>query len=642
MIKSFKDFDDELRGQKIYEAEVFDDVREENEDVFKEEDVIVPEMISDNKFLLKISKIVLKRLDASGLGEFGVHPTIITIDDVPGVYFYNYDDPSMNIVICRNTNGKHAYLFRKFNMGDNNVADLVLSTTKLGFSDIIDQLISNLTPNAIEEGLICEWVEGSFNYSEKDVEKVANMPVDVRQMIINLLKDDSANGVSKKIFNNNTVEPNATIYATIEGIYGRVNQSNVKKVIDIFDRALNKKTDHEEVFNVLNDCKFGGKTAISSASGISAMVDDGEMEEFSEAYKKRVEQDTKEYESSMDRIYEMAVAMCRYVKQNGDLDDDDLSALPKRAMIITGKGGIGKSESIRRALSDEGMIEDRDYYNMTSGSTAVQALFKKLYDYNGKLLIFDDSGELFNSTYKLNMWKHALDPDVENADIELSRAATGDKSGDSRMYVPSGKTRQERYFLEVGHSSLEEKGKFQKKRFAELEKKYREETGDHSSLTATQRNEFNEIIALEWNKMEEEKEPLMPNKFKYKGVVVIISNDTRDAFKKEVGVGNWNAIVDRMRSFDLHPMAESIWAVIKKILIKQRDASEETLPSKMCMIPRDIVDEFIEEVERLLEMPQYREMTFRIVAKDMHRVLNGSKGRAHWKEDLAGLMDINK
>ena len=642
MIKSFKDFDDELKSQKIYEAEVVDDVRDENENVFTEDDVVVPEMISDNKFLLKISRIVLKKLEASGLGEFGVHPTIININDVPGVYFYNYDNPSMNIVICRNTNGKHAYLFRKFVMGENNIADLVLSTTKLGFSDIIDQLISNLTPNAIEEGLICEWVEGSFNYSEKDVDKVANMPVDVRQMIINLLKDDSANGVSKKIFNNNTIEPNATIYTSIEGIYGRVNQSNVKKVVDIFDRALNKKTDHDEVFNVLNDCKFGGKTAISSASGISARVDDGEMEEFNEAYKKRVEQDTKEYESSMDRIYEMAVAMCRYVKQNGDLDDDDLSALPKRAMIITGKGGIGKSESIRRALSDEGMVEDRDYYNMTSGSTAVQALFKKLYDYNGKLLIFDDSGELFNTTYKLNMWKHALDPDVENADIELSRAATGDKSGDSRMYVPAGKTRQERYFLEVGHSSLEEKGKFQKKRFTELERKYREETGDHSSLTATQRNEFNEIIALEWNKMEEEKEPLMPNKFKYKGVVVIISNDTRDAFKKEVGVGNWNAIVDRMKSFDLHPMAESIWAVIKKILIKQRDAAEETLPSKMCMIPRDIVDEFIEEVERLLEMPQYREMTFRIVAKDMHRVLNGSKGRAHWKEDLAGLMDINK
>ena len=641
MIKTFKDFDNELKGQKIYEA-IDEDIHEENGDVFTEEDIIVPNMVSDNKFLLKISKIVLKRLDAAGLGEFGVHPTIITIDDVPGVYFYNYDNPAMNIVICRNTNGKHAYLFKEFNIGTENVADLVLSTTKLGFSDIIDQLISNLTPNAIEEGLICEWVEGSFNYSEKDVEKVANMPVDVRQTIINLLKDDSANGVAKKIFNNNTSEPFATLYTAIESIYGRVNQSNVKKVVDIFDRALNKKTDHKEVFDVLNDCKFGGTTAISSASGVSAMIGDEGMEEFTEAYKKRIEKDTLEYESSMERIYEMAVAMCRYVKQNGDLDDDDLSALPKRAMIITGKGGIGKSESIRRALNDEGMIEDRDYYNMTSGSTAVQALFKKLYDYNGKLLIFDDSGELFNSTYKLNMWKHALDPDVENADIELSRAAVGDKSGDSRMYVPSGKSRQERYFLEVGHSSVEEKTKFYKKKFDEMEKKYREESGDRSALTTAQRNEFLENIDIEWNKHEEEKEPLMPNKFRYKGVVIIISNDTRDAFKKEVGVGNWNAIVDRMRSFDLHPMAESIWAVIKKILLKQRDMSESDLPSKMCMIPRDIVDEFIEEVERLLEMPQYREMTFRIVAKDMHRVLNGSKGRAHWKEDLAGLMDINK
>lgn len=640
MIKTFKDFDSELKGQKIYEAEMIDDIREENEDVFTEEDVAVPEMISDNKFLLKISKIVLKKLDAAGFGEFGVHPTIVTIDDVPGVYFYNYDNPEMNIVICRNVNGKHVYLFKEFVMGEKNTADLVLSTTKLGFSDIIAQMISYFTPNAIEEGLICEWVEGSFNYSEKDVEKVANLPVDIRQMIVNLLKDDSANGVSKKIFNNNTVEPFATLYGAIEGIYGKVNQSNVKKVVDIFDRALNKKTDHEEVFNVLNDIKFSGKTAISSSSGVPAMVDD-EMEEFSEAYKKRVEQDTAEYESSMDRIYEMAVAMCRYVKQNGDLDDDDLSALPKRAMIITGKGGIGKSESIRRALNDEGMIEDRDYYNMTSGSTAVQALFKKLYDYNGKLLIFDDSGELFNSTYKLNMWKHALDPDVENADIELSRAAVGDKTG-GNMYVPAGKSRQERYFLEVGHSSTEEKTKFYKKRFDEMEKDYRDKTGDRSSLTTSQRNEFYENIDIEWNKHEEEKEPLMPNKFKYKGVVVIISNDTRDAFKKEVGVGNWNAIVDRMRSFDLHPMAESIWAVIKKILLKQRDTSDEVLPDKMCMIPRDIVDEFIEEVERLLEMPQYREMTFRIVAKDMHRVLNGSKGRAHWKEDLAGLMDINK
>lgn len=640
MIKTFKDFDRELNGQKIYEA-IDDDIRENDDEIFTEEDVVVPNMISDNKFLLKISKIVLKRLDAADLGTFGVHPFIITIDNVPGVYFYNCDNPSMNIVICRNTYGKHAYLFKKFNIGGENVADLVLSTTKLGFSDIIDQLISNLTPNAIEEGMICEWVEGSFNYSEKDVEKVANMPIAVRQTIVNLLKDDSANAVAKKIFNNNTAEPFATLYTAIESIYGRVNQSNVKKVVDIFDRALNKKTDHEEVFNVLNDCKFGGKTAISSASGVPAMISD-DMEEFEDTYKKRLEEDTKEYKKSLDRIYEMAVSMCRYVKQNGDLNDDDWSAMPSRAMIITGKGGIGKSESIMRAVKDEGLVENRDYYNMTSGSTAIQSLFKKLYAYNGKLLIFDDSGELFNSTYKMNMWKHALDPDIEKSDIELSRAITGDKSADSRMYVPSGKTRQERYFLEVGHSSIEEKSKFYKKRFDEMEKKYRDETGDRSALSTAQRNEFYENIDIEWNKHEEEKEPLMPNKFKYKGVVIIVSNDTRESFKKEVGAGNWSAIVDRMRSFDLHPMPESIWEVIKENILKQRDMSESDLPSRMCIVPRDMADEFIEEVETLIKIPKYREMTWRLVGGKMNLILNGAKGRAHWKEDLRDFMDITK
>lgn len=639
MIKSFKDFDNELKSQKIYEAEAIDDVHEDDENVFSEEDVVVPEMISNNKFLLKISKIVLKKLDAAGLGKIGVKPTIINMDGVPGVHFYNYDNPEMNIVICRDVNGKHAYLFKEFVMGEKNTADLVLSTAKLGFSDIITQMISYFTPNAIDEGLICEWIEGSFNYSEKDVEKVANLPIEVRQTIVNLLKDDSANSVAKQIFNNNTVEPFATLHAAIDDIYSRINQSLVRKVVDIFDRALNKKTDHDEVFNVLNDVKFSGKTAISSASGVSVMIND-DMEEFNDAYKKRIEEDTKEYETSISRIYKMTTAMCKYVKKHGDLNANEWSLLPKRAMIITGSGGIGKSNSVDNALKDMGMIKNRDYFYI-KGSTAPQALFKKFYDYNGKLLIFDDSADLFDSQYKVAMWKHALNTKIEQADIELNRDVV-DKKGGNSLYVPAGKSRQERYFLEVGHSSTEEKNKFYKKRFDEMEREYRDKTGDRSALTTGQRNEFYERIDIEWNKHEEEKEPLMPNRFTYKGVVIIISNESRDSLKKEVGAGSWGAIVDRMRSFDLHPMAESIWNVIKKQILKQRDTSETELPSNMCIIPRDIVDDFIEEVERLLAIPQYRHMSFRIVADDMHLVLNGEDGREFWKEDLASLMDINK
>ena len=61
MIKSFKDFDYELNGKKVYES--VDDIRDKNSDTFTE-DVDV-ELLSDNKYLLKISRIVLKKLSAS-------------------------------------------------------------------------------------------------------------------------------------------------------------------------------------------------------------------------------------------------------------------------------------------------------------------------------------------------------------------------------------------------------------------------------------------------------------------------------------------------------------------------------------------------------------------------------------------------
>ena len=530
-------------------------------------------------------------------------------------------------------------------MGEENIADLILSTTKLGFSDIIDQLIDNLKPNnTIEEGLICEWIEGSYNYSEKDIVKLSDMDLSIRQTIVNLLKDDSSNSVAKKIFNNNTIEPFASIYASIKTIYGSINQSNVRKVVDIFYRAINKKTEHNEVYNVLNDCKFSGSSAISYSSGGSFKVEDGLMNEFDESRKLEIEENKIEYQETIEDIYNLCVAMCRYVKSNGNLNKNDKSMLTSRAMLITGKGGSGKSNAIKRALEDENMTKNRDYYEISSSSTAVKSLYKKLYDYNGKLLIFDDSGELFDTEYKRSLWKQALQTKQVDANVALPQnIGTSNKIVNNNTYSPNSvKTRQERYFFEVGQSSPEEKEKFHKERFKKLEKSYREETGDTTRLTKSKENEFNELIDIEWIKHEEEKEPLMPDVFNYKGVVVIISNVERETFKKTVGADNWGALMRRMVSFDLHPMSESMWAVIKEIILKQRDMSIHDLPDEACFIPRDIVDEFIEEVENNLNNPETRDMNFSIVSDNMHDVLGGEPGRLTWKRTLKRLMKTNK
>lgn len=645
MIKSFKDFDSEFRGQEIYEA--IDNVtNDENGKTFTEDDVVIPELISDNKFLLKISRIVLRKLEKSGLGNFSAHPVIIKIDGAPGVYFYNTNDPSMNIVICRDANGKSVYLFREFEFGTKNIADLVLTTTKLGFSDIIDEMISRLTPVDVEEGLINEWVEGSFKYTEKDVEMVANMPASVRQLIINLFKDSTANKVSMNIFNKSSVEPFATICAAINDIYGRINQSNIKKVIDIFDKALGKSktpTEHEEVFNVLNDCRYGGGSAVISSSGIECDIEDGigDVEELRDS---ELKEDTREYNETIEDIYSLASAMCKYVKSNGDFNTTDLSGLISRGMIITGKGGTGKSNAIYKALEDNHMVQNRDYFEMSSSSTAIKSLYKKFYDYNGKLLIFDDSGELFNTSYKQSFWKQALQTKQEQANVSLPQnTGTSNKTVTNNTYdVSKVKTRQQRYYLEIGQSSHDEYIKYRDSEFKKMKQKFFDDGGDHISFTKKIEADFYEIIDDAWNRMQEEKEPLMPETFNYKGVVIIISNESRDSFKKTVGEDNWGALMRRMTSFDLHPKPETMWVVIKEKLLVQRDTPETVLPDKLCMIPRDVVDEFIEEVENNFKNAETRDMNFSIIADNMNRVFSGPEGRSNWKRTLKRLMNTKK
>jgi hypothetical protein len=290
------------------------------------------------------------------------------------------------------------------------------------------------------------------------------------------------------------------------------------------------------------------------------------------------------------------------------------------------------------------MVPNRDYYEMSSSSTAIKSLYKKFYDYNGKLLIFDDSGELFNTSYKQSFWKQALQTKQEQANVSLPQnTGTSNKTVTNNTYdVSKVKTRQQRYYLEIGQSSHDEYVKFRDSEFKKMKQKFFDDGGDHISFTKKIEADFYEIIDDAWNRMQEEKEPLMPETFNYKGVVIIISNESRDSFKKTVGEDNWGALMRRMTSFDLHPKAETMWVVIKEKLLIQRDTPETELPDKLCMIPRDYVDEFIEEVENNFKNADTRDMNFSIIADNMNRVFSGPEGRSNWKRTLKRLMNTKK
>ena len=644
MIKTFKDFDRELNGQKIYEA-IDDDIRE-NDDDFIEYDMESPDLLSDNKFLLKISRIVLKKLRKSGLGAFGLHPLVVNINDAPGIYIYNYDDPSMNIVICRNTYGKHVYLFKEFNMGTENVADLVLSTTKLGFSDIIDAMISNLKPSNIEEA----WSHSdtSATFTDADVDKISIMDKSIRTKIVNLCSMEKANKNNVYLNIKNGSDKIITdIRNEIAKVYRKpINDGLIKKVVAVFFYALGKFSTNNfeadtKIKDVLINTSSAKESLITSSTGVSAMIDDGTLSIYDEETKKKIEEDTKAFMDDMDKIYDVATMMCKYVKNNGILDKNDWGVMRKRGMLITGKAGAGKSHSIKRALKDNHMKKNIDYIYVSSGNTAAQSLYKRLYDYNGKLVIFDDSAGLFDAPYKLAFWKYALEKDLADAVVELSaEAKDGEKIGNN-IYVPGRLSRQERYYAEVGSSSRKEKQEFLNNTYEKLLADLQKEKGEEYVISTGQKNILKADAQKAWTEHEEQKKPKMPNRFNYKGVVIIISNKTREAFQKEVGgEDNWLAIDRRMRNFDLHPLPQSMWEQIKKDILRQTDDTSITDDERM--IPLDVVKEFISEVESLMELKRYQNINFGMVSDDMSKILHSETAKSTWKSELKKLMDTTK
>lgn len=84
------------------------------------------------------------------------------------------------------------------------------------------------------------------------------------------------------------------------------------------------------------------------------------------------------------------------------------------SFIITGDGGLGKTYNVIQALKKAGKKElgigdyDGDYVVQKGYSTA-KALYRSLYDYNGKIIIFDDCDSVFKDPIGGNILKGALD-----------------------------------------------------------------------------------------------------------------------------------------------------------------------------------------------------------------------------------------
>lgn len=84
------------------------------------------------------------------------------------------------------------------------------------------------------------------------------------------------------------------------------------------------------------------------------------------------------------------------------------------SLIITGDGGLGKTHTVLQTLTEMGKTEmgigdlEGDYVVIKGFSTA-KALYRDLYENNGKLIIFDDCDSVLKDPIAANIFKAALD-----------------------------------------------------------------------------------------------------------------------------------------------------------------------------------------------------------------------------------------
>lgn len=78
------------------------------------------------------------------------------------------------------------------------------------------------------------------------------------------------------------------------------------------------------------------------------------------------------------------------------------------SLFISGRAGTGKTYNVEKALKDEGLQEDDDYV-IISGAASVIMIYIKMYQFNGKTLVFDDCDSVFKDEAGRNLLKAALD-----------------------------------------------------------------------------------------------------------------------------------------------------------------------------------------------------------------------------------------
>ena len=110
------------------------------------------------------------------------------------------------------------------------------------------------------------------------------------------------------------------------------------------------------------------------------------------------------------------------------------------SLLLTGQAGVGKTFLVTRTLQENGLKRNEDYFKVT-GKTTAAGMFMTLYEYNGKIILFDDCDSVFKDDNAINVLKGALDT-AKQREISWNSAVplkTADKRAVPKKFDFTGK-----------------------------------------------------------------------------------------------------------------------------------------------------------------------------------------------------------
>jgi len=278
---------------------------------------------------------------------------------------------------------------------------------------------------------------------------------------------------------------------------------------------------------------------------------------------------TDRYFKDLDELHFQIEELVKFCKKTRPEKLKDLH-VGASAVFVSGTGGIGKSYTWESIKDSMGLKKVKDYAERGSGACNAKELYSFIYHNNGRVLVFDDTADLFKTAYQRSLWLHVLE--AKGDDFVTIEAPNANEGGGGGFYsmreVTNGDIMncKKRYFKECP-------GKINKAKSSS--KRHTSDDDTEENQTTVERK--------------------VPNETEVMSRFIIMTNMTQKELAKMMG-GQWEAIKRRTYFVRIAPPVLAIWSKIKDKLIQIRDTNDEGW-----VVPPECVDEVIEIIEKTFE-----------------------------------------